>query len=140
RPGSLSAYLFALDVDQPVREKSSVGASVYYLTDHGDYSYPTLTPYSSSWDLWAGVRGKTVGGEVPLNGFVVVNTGQLNLFSGDSPTHTGWAALGEIGPVPVGCGKVSTQAILSSGGSNEFRTVAQTSRDNFGSQGYWSYL
>jgi hypothetical protein len=149
--GSHTAVLFTLDVDQPLEDQnqSSVGASAYYITDAGDYSYPTFAPYKSSYDVWLGVRGKTVlMGTVPVNGFALVNWGSHT--DGEGTTifnHTGWAAKAEIGPVPLGPGKLSAQIIYSSGSDHpgqgadaEFRTVAQTYRDNFGSQGYWSYL
>jgi hypothetical protein len=85
---------------------------------------------------------------VPLSGFLIFNTGERHDFApAGSFKHTGWAANAEIGPVPVGAGKFSTQVMASSGdstpgvgSSDEFRTVAQTARDNFGSEGYWSYM
>ena len=147
-PGSHTALLFALDADQPVAEKSSFGGgSVYYLTDRGNYSYPTLAPYSSSWDLWVGLRANTVlGGSLPANGFAIINTGGRNDFDGTTFSHTGWASRVELGPVCFGPGKLSTQVAYASGdsnpgvgNSNEFRTVAQTSRDNFGAEGYGGY-
>ena len=147
-PGAHSAYLFAIDGDQPVGPKSSIGASVYYLTDRGQYSYPTFIPYADSWDLWFGVRGKTEINCMPVNGFFIVNTGERHDYTpGTDLNHTGYAGKAEIGPVPIGPGKFSAQAVASSGSSNpgsgddsEFRTVAQSQRDNFGAQGYWSYM
>jgi hypothetical protein len=57
-PGAHDAYLFTLDADQPLADRYSIGGSIYYLTDHGQYSYPTSVPYRSSWDLWVGLRGQ----------------------------------------------------------------------------------
>ena len=39
--------------------------------------------------------------------------------------------------MPVWCGRLSAQTLFS---TDEFRTIAQSLRDNFGAQGYWSYL
>src|SRR5262249_3860588 len=69
--GSHTALLFTADVDQPIGEKSSVGASVYYLPDRGDYSYSTFAPYKSASDVWAGIRAKTVLGVLPLGAFAL---------------------------------------------------------------------
>jgi hypothetical protein len=147
--GTHTAWLFTADVDQPIGEKSSVGASVYYLPDRGDYSYPTAPPYRSAWDLWFGVRGKTVVMDtLPLNAFAILNTGERTDEAGATIfRHTGYAGKFEVGPLPLGPGKLSGQMLYASGSAHpgvgdtgEFRTVAQTYRDNFGAQGYWSYL
>jgi hypothetical protein len=147
--GSHTAWLLAADVDQPIGEKSSVGGSIYYLPDRGDYSYPTFFPYQSAWDAWFGVRGKTVVMDsVPLNAFAILNTGARTDEPGQANfRHTGFAGKFEVGPVPLGPGKLSAQMLYATGSdhpgegdSSEFRTVAQTFRDNFGAQGYWSYL
>jgi hypothetical protein len=37
-PGTHTSWLFTLDADQPIDERSSVGGSVYFLPDSGDYS------------------------------------------------------------------------------------------------------
>jgi hypothetical protein len=131
-----------------VGEKSSVGASFYYLADDGEYSYPTAAPYRSAWDLWFGVRAKTEVDCVPLNAFAIFNAGQRDGEVGEPFfRHQGWAGKAEAGPVQFGPGKWSAQILASSGSdhpgegdSDEFRTVAQTYRDNFGAQGYWGYL
>lgn len=146
-PGAHSAYLFAWDVDQPVAEKHSFGFSAYFLTDRGGYSYPTVGPYSSSWDAWFGVRAKWGYDWVPVSGFLLANTGERSNFGPENFTHTGWASQLQFGPWNIGPGKFSVQGLYGSGGtgattghSNEFRTLAQAYRDNFGAQGYWSYL
>jgi hypothetical protein len=146
--GSHTAWLFTLDVDQPCGDKSSVGASAYWLTDQGDYSYGNLPPYKSAYDVWLGVRGKTVVCDlVPFNGFFLFNFGDRTDGEGNVVfKHAGYAGKVEAGPIPFGPGKWSSQILASSGGNQnadnntEFRTVAQTYRDNFGAQGYWSYL
>jgi hypothetical protein len=147
-PGNHDAFLFTFDADQPFGDVYSAGFSFYYIADYGEYSYPTFTPYRSSWDLWVGLRAKADWKPVPVNGFVLFNPGQRD---GEPGTpffeHAGWAAKLEAGPICCGPGKFSAQLLYSTGDSDpgvghstEFRTVAQTYRDNFGSQGYWSYL
>jgi hypothetical protein len=147
-PGTHTAWLFTLDADQPIDEQTSVGASVYYLPDAGDYSYATFAPYKSAYDVWLGVRGKTVLGVVPVNGFFLYNFGDRTDAAGAVVLkHNGFAAKAEAGPLPLGPGKLSAQALFATGSSTpgfgdtaEFRTVAQSYRDNFGAQGYWSYM
>jgi len=145
-PGPRSAYLFAFDADQSPMEKASIGASAYYLNDRGGYSYPTVPNYTLAWDFWFGVRGKIDFEMAPLSGFVIVNTGERHDI-GSNFHHTGWAGQAQLGPLPFWIGNFFTQLVYASGDSNpgvgtssEFRTVAQTARDNFGAQGYWSYL
>lgn len=146
-PGNHDAFLFTFDADQPLLDKVSVGASWYWIQDNGGYSYPTAAPYASSWDMWFGLRA-SYKGDVPLNGFVLFNPGERNPLPGGAYfSHEGWAAKLEAGPVCVGPGKFSVQSLYATGdgtpgvgNSTEFRTVAQTYRDNFGAQGYWSYL
>ena len=131
-PGAHSAYLFAVDGDQPLAEKTSIGASVYYIDDRGDYSYQTFAPYANSWDLWFGVRAKTEIGCVPVHGFFLINTGERHDYTpGTDLDHTGFAGQVEVGAIPIGPGKFSAQAVGATGSSNpgsgddsEFRTVS----------------
>ena len=145
-PGTAGSYLFALDLDQPLGKKFSVGSSAYYIYDRGGYSYPTAGLYNYSQDFWAGVRAKWNNDVVPLGGFLLVNTGSRDgIGTNPSTSHTGLATRIEAGPLKIGEGKLYAQAVYSTGGDGngggrEFRTVAQSYRDNFGSQGYWSYL
>jgi hypothetical protein len=140
------SYLLTLDLDRPVGEKNSIGFSAYFLPDRGGYSYPSsvFAPYKSAWDVWLGGRFRLGLPIVPINGFAIYNMGEREDF-GSGPTfqHDGVALKLEAGPVPIGPGKVSTQALYSTGGDTPgggFRTVAQSARDNFGAEGYWSYL
>jgi hypothetical protein len=140
------SYLLTLDIDRPVGEKNSVGFSAYYLPDQGGYSYPTpvFAPYRYAWDVWLGARFRLDSTCVPLNGFAIYNMGQREDF-GPGPVfqHGGAALKLEAGPLQVGPGKVSCQTLYSTGGDapgGGFRTVAQSARDNFGEEGYWSYL
>jgi hypothetical protein len=148
-PGTGTSYLFALDLDQPIGKKFSVGSSAYYLYDRGGYSYPTAGLYSYSQDFWGGVRAKWNNDLIPVGGFFLVNTGSREGLAGNAgANHTGFASRIEVGPLKIGQGKLYAQAVYSTGGDGngggggggEFRTVAQSYRDNFGSQGYWSYL
>lgn len=141
-------YLVGLDADLSLRTRGdSVGASLYYLKDRGEYSYPTATPYDSSWDVWFGARASKKVGTVPLRGWVIFNKGKRDETGGPDFDHSGWAAKVEVPGIALGAGKLSAQALYSSGDddptdddSDEFRTIAQSERDNFGAQGYWSYL
>ena len=148
------AFLLAFDLDRPVSDDSSVGFSVYYLSDRGTYSYPITLPggaafaYDSAWDLWIGLRANTMLGVIPARAFAIFNTGQREELGGLPRFEHDDAALKlELGPVPFGPGKVTFQTLYSTGDGNPdetrrdgFRTIAQSARDNFGSQGYWGYL
>lgn len=147
QPGSHDAFMFTCDVDKPIGDCYSVGGSVYNIDDHGGYSYPTIGPYHSSWDLWLGLRARSTAKELPWNAFVIYNPGERDDLTGPIFKHNGWASKLEAGPIPFGPGKFSAQVLWSTGESNpnsddssEFRTPAQTYRDNDGSQGYWGYL
>lgn len=144
--------LFVADIDFPVRDESTVGVSLYYVYDNDEYSYPDdaeveitypVGPYSSSWDYWLGLRGKTVCRSVPLEAFIIFNEGEME----DPDWDHNRFALGAWGNYDLGWGTFSMQGLYSTGDddpgdddSDEFRTVAQSVRDNFGAQGYWSYL
>ena len=131
------AMLLTLDLDWQISERHSLGLAAYYLPDNGEYSYPTAPAYDSAWDAWFGVRGSTELAYVPLNAFAIYNPGQRKELGGAPTfTHEGVALKLEAGPVPIGYGKLSFQTLYST----NFRTVAQSERDNFGAQGYWSYL
>ena len=95
------------------------------------------------------MRGKTtLLGWLPVGAFAIYNVGERD-DAGAVPIfrHEGAALKFEAGPVPFLAGKLSMQTLYSTGDGNpaanrseEFRTIAQSERDNFGSQGYWSYL
>ena len=98
----------------------------------------------SAWDAWVGGRFRLALPIVPINGFAIYNTGDRQDY-GNVPEfhHDGVALKLEAGPVCDGPGKFSGQALYSTGGDTSgggFRTVAQSARDNFGAEGYWSYL
>lgn len=140
--------LWTLDGDWGQAETGSFGWSVYAVTDHGHYSYPTAPPYDSSWDMWWGLRGTLPMPLVPLHGFAIYNVGQRNELGGAPDfRHQGFAAKLATGPHFCWGGELRLQALYATGegdpsarNSSEFRTVAQSVRDNFGAQGYWSYL
>jgi len=141
------AHLFTFDADLLIKQKHGIGFSSYFLYDGDHYSYPTLGDYENAFDAWLGLRGKTQLGPVPLNAFVILNPGRRNNIGMSDFTHFGWAAKVEAGGYKLGPGKLFGQLLYSSGDSNpddnrsgEFRTIAQSERDNLGAQGYWSYL
>lgn len=142
------ALLVALDVAWQPSDQACLGLAAYYLLDQGGYSYPAAVPYASAWDAWLGVRGARRLGPVPVNAFFLYNPGQRKELGGlPTYSHHGFATKLETGPLPVGPGAWSVQIVYATGKaradqthSNEFRTIAQSTRDNFGAQGYWSYL
>lgn len=139
------SWLVTLDVDRDLDAETSVGASAYYLSDGGQYSYPTVGAYDEAWDLWLGVRASRGDEDGVLRGALVWNGGERDGGAGDFE-HAGWLARVESAGWDAPGGEVDVQALWSSGGdpgdldSGSFRTVAQSERDGFGAQGYWSYL
>ncbi len=117
------AMLITLDLDRALSEKTSVGASAYYLLDNGGstpnwgYSYPVppFAPYLTAWDAWLGLRAKTQVGRIPLNAFFIYNPGQRTNPAAPTFVHEGIAFKLGAGPVPVGPGKCSFQALYSTG-------------------------
>lgn len=145
--GTRTATLIAIDADQPLTERFSVGASTYLLYDRGGYSHPTAGTYRYALDAWFGVRAKWNNEVLPLAAFFLVNSGRRGDLDPIGFRNTGWATWLEAGALKIGNAKLSSQIYYASGDSNpgdgksqEFRTVAQSYRDNFGAQGYWSYL
>jgi hypothetical protein len=142
------AILWTLDGDWERNSGNSLGWSVYAVSDHDQYSYPTVAPYASSWDVWFGLRGTLQTAVAPLHGLLLYNTGRRKELGGAPGfVHNGFAVKVEAGPRPVWFGQLRFQMLYSTGeddpndrSSREFRTVAQSVRDNFGAQGYWSYL
>jgi len=148
--GEGGALLLTGDIDRDVGQ-GLLGASVYYVRDRGGYSYgafggparPDGETAESSWDLWTGLRAHFRLGRVSPSLFAILNTGKV-----DEPAweHRGWAFKGAV-DVDAGAGKLSFQAYYSTGNdgsdpsaSDEFRTIAQSARDDFGAQSYWSLL
>ena len=133
------SLLLTNDFDWQLSDEEFVGVSAYYVNDRGDYSYPVDVPYDSSWDVWLGTRAKVVlFGGLPANAFVIFNLGERDDV-GAAPNfeHDGVACKFEVGGIPVGPGQWFAQGLYSYAG---FRTIAQSVRDDFGAQGYWSYL
>lgn len=142
------AMLLTFDLSWTFSETRRFGLASYYLSDSGDYFHPTVDEYRSAWAAWLGVHGSAALGPIPLHAFAIYNPGQReDLAPATTYRHDGYALKLEAGPIAVGPGRWSTQMLYSSGKreeddtrSNEFRTIAQSVRDNFGAQGYWSYL
>ncbi|KAA3611858.1 MAG: hypothetical protein DWQ01_07165 [Planctomycetota bacterium] len=129
------------------RSGSRWGASLYYLRDNGDYSYGTFggpgAVYDSSEDLWFGVRGHLGEADHWGSFFLIYNQGRTN---GPDWNHRGVAARIATGFDALS-GRAEIQGLFATGDdgssatrSNEFRTIAQSARDDFGAQGYWSLL
>jgi hypothetical protein len=147
--GDGGALLFASDVDREVGS-SLWGAGVYYLRDRGGYSYGDFAGPSGSgierdrsWDLWVGIRGHFGAGPARSSVFLIYNHGEIEA---ERWEHTGWAAKLAT-ELPVRRGTLAVQTVFSSGDdgssqarSGEFRTIAQSVRDDFGAQSYWSFL
>ncbi len=142
--GDGGTVLLAGDYDLEVGEQIW-GASLYFLQDNGDYSYGTfagpMAAYGSSHDLWAGIRANLGQDAWDPSLALIFNQGGT-----DNPDwdHQGWAARASASG-QVSTGKLSLLFAASSGDdgngdSGEFRTIAQSARDNFGSQGYWGFL
>ncbi len=144
--GRGSASLFALDLDRS-EEDLLLGGSLYYLDDRGDYSYGTFggpkVSYAGSSDLWVGLRAAKTFGKWQSLAFLIYNRGET---SGPSWRHAGWAA-GLGASMETERRRFYLQAKFSTGNdgsdpqrSDEFRTIAQSERDNLGAQSYWSDL
>ena len=146
--GDGGALLFSADVDVDIGS-GLWGASVYFLRDRGGYSYGEFggpmpgTLARDSWDLWVGARGHFSTGRASSSVFLIVNTGKVEAPQWE---HAGWAAKAATA-IPFGDGSLRFQALLSTGDdgrtpgkSGEFRTIAQSVRDNAGAQSYWSPL
>lgn len=144
--GEGGATLLAGDVDYG-SDDALLGASIYYLRDNAQYSYGNfggpLADYDSSQDLWAGLRGHLQLGRLLTSGFFIYNRGET-----ESPNwkHEGHAAK-LAADLALESTTLSFQCLFSSSNntssqtrSGEFRTIAQSERDNFGAQGYWSRL
>lgn len=143
--GEGTAALWAVDLDQEV-DRQLFGASCYFLQDDADYSHGSFGPAAgsdSSWDLWVGGRAHLDLDGLKPSMFAILNHGRA-----DDPDwrHTGVAAKAAL-EMALGEGSLSLQSLYSSGddrddpsSSHEFRTIAQSERDDLGAQGYWSQL
>lgn len=142
--GSGAATLYAMDIDQDIGPHI-VGASFYYLDDRDDYSYGTFggpnANYDRSHDFWLGLRSSVDLAHLRSRIFLIYNKGQV-----ETPDwkHDG-LAFGLSADYTLGKHVLRGQFKWSSGNDNsssansgEFRTIAQSERDNFGAQSYWS--
>ena len=148
--GTGGSVLFTADIDRTIG-KTIWGGSAYYLRDQGGYSYGNFGgPVSTgigfvrdSSDVWVGGRGHIEHGPATTSLFLIVNSGTVPAFNW---THTGWSAKAETA-VGAGSGTTTLRFLYASGDdganpshSGEFRTIAQSVRDNRGAQSYWSVL
>ncbi|RME78690.1 MAG: hypothetical protein D6785_11890 [Planctomycetota bacterium] len=146
--GRNAANLLASDLDIELGNHL-FGGSLYYLRDKGDYSYgnfggpKTAAGYDHAWDLWAGLRGHiSFSKQLLFSFFIIYNHGEV---AGPLYIHNGWAFKGALTANLKKAGTIRFQTIYSTGSKNtrdssSFRTIAQSERDDLGSQGYWSFL
>ena len=147
--GQDGSWLLTADVDREIGS-SLWGASVYYLRDDAGYSYGGFggpagsgAAVQRSRDLWVGGRGhlEHAGGSTGV--FLILNSGEVPALGW---SHTGWSAKVAT-TLPAGRGAVHLQGLYATGDdggdpnrSGEFRTIAQSVRDDLGAQAYWSLL
>jgi hypothetical protein len=143
--GNGSSLLFTGDVDREVGS-GLIGLSSYYLRDRGNYSYGRFGgpgPSDGNWDLWLGGRAHLATGRAESALFLIWNRGDI---SDAGWSHLGWAAKWAM-DIPFERGTLRWQTLYSTGDdgsdpsrSGEFRTIAQSVRDNLGAQSYWSLV
>ena len=100
-----------------------------------------MSTYGSSHDLWAGIRANLGKDAWDPSLALIFNQGGTDI---PSWNHQGWAARASA-KGQIATGELSLLVAASSGddgngASGEFRTIAQSARDNFGGQGYWGFL
>ena len=135
-------WLLTADLDRTVGS-SLWGASIY---SYGGFGGPTAgrgEAVRSSRGLWAGGRGHVEHGGGSTGGFFILNSGEVPVLGW---TRFGWSAKVAT-TLPAGGGAVRLQWLYATGGhaddparSGEFRTIAQSVRDDLGTQSYWSLL
>ena len=154
RAGDGDIWLLTADVDRAVGP-SLWGASVYYARDRAGnlfcaFGGPASTHgrlpgefIQRSSALWVGGRGhvRHDGGSTSL--FLIMNRGETPDYNW---SHAGWAAKVATA-LEAGSGTAHLRVLYSTGDakndptrSGEFRTIAQSARDNRGAQSYWSLL
>ncbi len=148
--GQDGSWLLTADVDRAIGS-SLWGASVYYLRDDAGYSYGGFggppagvgAGVQRSTDFWIGGRGHVEHGGGTTGLFLILNSGEIPALGW---THTGWSAKVAT-TLAAGRGAAHLQWLYSTGNhggdptrSGEFRTIAQSVRDNQGAQAYWSLL
>ncbi len=154
RAGDGDSWLLTADVDRTVGS-SIWGASVYYVRDHAGNIFCAFGGPASSYgrvpgefiqrsnSLWVGGRGHLEhdGGSTAL--FLIMNRGETPDYNW---SHTGWAAKVATA-LEAGAGTAHLRVLYSTGNagndptrSGEFRTIAQTARNNRGAGSYWSLL
>lgn len=83
---------------------------------------------------WFGLTGSTLVGEASINGFGLVNTGELN-----DESHTGFAAKLEA-KLPIENSTLSVQVLYTSGDDEgEVNNQFVTMQSLVGTEGYWGY-
>ena len=147
--GQNGSWLLTADVDRAIGS-SLWGASVYYLRDDAGYSYDGFGgpqagggAVQRSRDFWVGGRGHLEHGGGSTGVFLILNSGEIPALGW---THTGWSAKVAM-TLAAGRGAAHLQWLYATGDSGgdphrsgEFRTIAQSVRDDLGAQAYWSLL
>ena len=148
--GQDGSWLLTADLDREIGS-SLWGASVYYLRDDAGYSYGRFggpaaaagAVIEHSRDLWVGGRGHLEHGGGSTGVFLILNSGEVPALGW---SHTGWSAKVAT-TLPAGRGAAHLQWLYATGDdggdprrSGEFRTIAQSVRDDLGAQAYWSLV
>ncbi len=154
RAGDGDNWLLTADVDRTIG--SSVwGASVYYSRDRAGNLYCAFGGPAAAHGhapgefiqhgnaLWVGGRGHIGHGGGSTSLFLIMNRGETPDFNW---SHAGWSAKVATA-LDAGPGTAHVRVLYSTGNdgsdptrSGEFRTIAQSARDNLGAQSYWSLL
>ena len=146
--GNGSTNLFTADLDIELG-RHLIGGSIYYLWDRGDYSYGTFggpkTNYEKSWNIWVGLRGHFwIQKSLHFSFFIIHNHGEVFQKGWLLYLHRGFALKTALVFQKSFLGTFAFQFLFSTGGKGKkldsFRTIAQSERDDLGSQGYWSFL
>ena len=154
RAGDGDNWLLTADVDRTIG--SSVwGASIYYARDRAGNLYCAFGGPAAAYGhapgefirrgnaLWVGGRGHIGHGGGSTSLFLIMNRGETPDYNW---SHAGWAAKAATA-LDAGPGTAHLRVLYSTGNdgadparSGEFRTIAQSARDNLGAQSYWSLL
>ena len=154
RAGDGDNWLLTADADRTVGS-SIWGVSVYYSRDRAGNLYCAFGGPAASYGrapgefirrgnaLWVGGRGHVEHGGGTTSLFLIMNRGETPDYDW---SHAGWAAKAATA-LDAGAGTAHLRVLYSTGNSGddphrsgEFRTIAQSARDNRGAQAYWSLL
>ena len=154
RAGDGDTWLLTADVDKTIGA-SIWGASLYYARDRAGnlfcaFGGPAATYGHAPGEfiqrgeaLWIGGRGHLQHGGGSTSLFLIMSRGETPDYNW---SHAGWAAKAATA-LAAGPGTAHLRVLYSTGNdgsdptrSGEFRTIAQSARNNLGAQSYWSLL